>query len=59
MGRGRSGEVLGGKKQKNHGILATKKVEESYKSWIKKLQKKYVVSINQAQWEKIRTIETE
>jgi hypothetical protein len=35
-----------------------KKAEESYKSWIKKLQKKYVIDINQAQWKKISAIET-
>lgn len=47
------------KNKKTTEYLHRKKVEESYKSWIKKLQKKYVVNINQAQWEKIRTIETE
>jgi hypothetical protein len=33
--------------------LRRKKVEEAYKSWITKLQKKYAIEINKAQWEKI------
>jgi len=33
--------------------LRRKKMEEAYKSWIKKLQKKYTIEINKAQLEKI------
>lgn len=33
--------------------LRREKVEEVYKSWIKKIKKKYTVEINKAQWEKI------
>jgi hypothetical protein len=33
--------------------LRRKKIEEAYKPWIKELQKKYIIEINQSQWEKI------
>ena len=33
--------------------LRRKKIEEAYKSWIKKLKKKYTIEINKSQWEKI------
>ena len=33
--------------------LRRKKIEKAYKPWIKKLQKKYIIEINKAQWEKI------
>jgi len=33
--------------------LRRKKIEEAYKPWIKKLQKKYIIEVNKAQWEKI------
>jgi FKBP-type peptidyl-prolyl cis-trans isomerase (trigger factor) len=33
--------------------LRRKKMEEAYKSWITKFQKKYAIEINKAQWEKI------
>ncbi|MGB2928335.1 MAG: SurA N-terminal domain-containing protein [Desulfobacterales bacterium] len=33
--------------------LRRKKIEEAYKPWIKELQKKYIIEINKAQWEKI------
>ena len=33
--------------------LRRKKIEEAYKPWIKELQKKYIIEVNKAQWEKI------
>jgi len=33
--------------------LRRKKIEEAYRPWIKKLQKKYIIEINKEQWEKI------
>ena len=33
--------------------LRRKKIEEAYTPWIKELQKKYIIEINKAQWEKI------
>jgi len=38
--------------------LRRKKIEEAYKPWIKKLQKKYIIEINKAQWEKITVSQT-
>jgi hypothetical protein len=33
--------------------LRRTKIEQAYKPWIKELQKKYIIEINKAQWEKI------
>ena len=33
--------------------LRRKKIEEAYTPWIKKLQKEYIIEINEIQWEKI------
>ena len=33
--------------------IRKRKIEEAYKPWIKKLQKKYIIEINKEQWEKI------
>ena len=33
--------------------IRKRKMEEAYKPWIKKLQKKYIIEINKKQWEKI------
>lgn len=33
--------------------LRRKKIEEAYNPWIKELQKKYIIEVNKAQWEKI------
>jgi len=38
--------------------LRRKKIEEAYKPWIKKLQKKYIIEINKAQWKKITVSQT-
>lgn len=38
--------------------LRRKKIEKAYKPWIKKLQKKYIIEINKAQWEKITISQT-
>jgi len=38
--------------------LRREKIEEAYKPWIKKLQKKYIIEINKAQLEKITVSQT-
>lgn len=38
--------------------LRRKKIEKAYRSWIKRLQKEYIIEINKAQWEKLNVSQT-